>query len=348
MDKQTSILIIEDNPEVRENLSEILELYGYDIREAPNGMEGVKAAKSFPPDIILCDVMMPELDGYGVLDILAGDPVTAGIPFVFITARTEKEDIRRGMNLGADDYITKPFYKDELLSVIKTRLKKAQLRGAPAGPKKTLLDPNGGMKRLQEVFAEEGRLQSFVQRERIVHAGELPRFLFLIEKGHVHLRRSHEYGKDYILKELGPQEFLGLPSLVEQSLYPYDALVAAKECECRVLSAERCRALIGEDPDVAAAMTRLLAGRVLEGEDHLVHQAYDSVRRRTALVLCDLQVRHEGEPIVMPREDLAQMVGTTKESVIRALSDFKREGLVGIQGSKIEVLELKALRELLV
>jgi DNA-binding response OmpR family regulator len=108
------ILLIEDNPEVRENLCEILELSGYAVEQADNGKVGVEKALTSPPDLILCDVMMPELDGFGVLQILSKKSATTGVPFIFLTAKTEREDLRRGMNLGADDYLTKPIYKDEL------------------------------------------------------------------------------------------------------------------------------------------------------------------------------------------------------------------------------------------
>ncbi|MCB0614637.1 MAG: response regulator, partial [Phaeodactylibacter sp.] len=120
------ILVIEDNGEVRENLEEILELSGYDVLTAEDGKVGVEIALTDPPDLILCDVMMPHLDGFGVLNILSKKSSTANVPFIFLTAKAEKSDFRRGMNLGADDYITKPFYKDELLEVIETRLRKSE------------------------------------------------------------------------------------------------------------------------------------------------------------------------------------------------------------------------------
>ena len=106
------ILIIEDNPDVRENLSEILTLSGYEAETAENGRIGVDKAQKNAPDLILCDIMMPELDGYGVLHILSRHHQTADVPFIFLTAKAEKEDFRRGMSMGADDYIAKPF--DEL------------------------------------------------------------------------------------------------------------------------------------------------------------------------------------------------------------------------------------------
>ena len=96
------ILLIEDNADVRENAAEILSLAGYDVQTAVNGKSGVDMAQKDKPDLIICDIMMPELDGYGVLHILSKSADTAGIPFIFLTAKTEKADIRKGMNLGAD------------------------------------------------------------------------------------------------------------------------------------------------------------------------------------------------------------------------------------------------------
>ena len=116
------ILIIEDEPEMRRNLLTILRLEQFSGLSAPNGREGVALAKKEKPDLILCDVMMPELDGYGVIEALREDPSTVGIPFIFLTARGEKPDIRTGMNLGADDYLTKPVAKSDLLAAIQARL----------------------------------------------------------------------------------------------------------------------------------------------------------------------------------------------------------------------------------
>src|SRR5689334_10690792 len=121
------ILLIEDNAEMADNISSILQLAKYNVTHAPNGKIGVDVAQQIHPDLILCDVMMPELDGYGVLHILNKDPDTASIPFIFLTAKADKSDLRAGMNLGADDYITKPFDGVDLLKVVETRLKKHEL-----------------------------------------------------------------------------------------------------------------------------------------------------------------------------------------------------------------------------
>lgn len=120
----TKILVIEDEQSVRENILELLEAQGFEGFGAHNGHVGVTLAWEYKPDLIVCDVTMPELDGYEVLSLLRQEPITATIPFIFLTAKASKTDLRQGMELGADDYLTKPFTKNELLGAIAARLKK--------------------------------------------------------------------------------------------------------------------------------------------------------------------------------------------------------------------------------
>lgn len=117
------ILIIEDEPQIRDIIQEILECEGYRTLEADNGLTGLQLAQQSPPDLIVCDVMMPELDGFDVLKGLRANPGIGSIPMIFLTAKTDRASVRKGMNLGADDYITKPFTHLELLSAIDARLK---------------------------------------------------------------------------------------------------------------------------------------------------------------------------------------------------------------------------------
>ena len=121
---QQTILIIDDNEDIRENTAEILSLGGYKTITAENGKKGVEAALSERPDLIVCDIMMPELDGYGVLHLLRKNPDTENIPLIFLTAKAERSDLRKGMEMGADDYVTKPFEEIELMNAIESRLKK--------------------------------------------------------------------------------------------------------------------------------------------------------------------------------------------------------------------------------
>jgi len=120
------ILVIEDEQVIRENILKLLKAEGFDVTGAENGSQGLNAAVSNVPDVIICDVMMPELDGYGVLMALRSNPVTATVPFVFLTGKADRSEMRQGMELGADDYLTKPFSKAELVGAISSRLKKQE------------------------------------------------------------------------------------------------------------------------------------------------------------------------------------------------------------------------------
>jgi DNA-binding NarL/FixJ family response regulator len=153
------ILVIDDDARLREHYREILKLEGYDVQEARNGREGVERARKEPPDLVLCDITMPEMNGHRVLETLRSEPRTAHVPFVFLTGWNEREDIRTGMNLGADDYLTKPVVPDELAATIRARLRRAESAGAsgarkaPAGePKPSQLEALGLTPREAEVL----------------------------------------------------------------------------------------------------------------------------------------------------------------------------------------------------
>src|SRR5215210_3944081 len=131
---EKTVLVIDDNNELRENTAEILELAGYKTLTAENGKKGVEVAIKEKPSVIICDIMMPELDGYGVLHLLRKNPDTEYIPFIFLTAKTERNDFRKGMEMGADDFITKPFDDIELLNAIEIRLKKYEILQSKYSP----------------------------------------------------------------------------------------------------------------------------------------------------------------------------------------------------------------------
>src|SRR5476651_6950 len=152
------VLIIEDNNDIRENVVEILELAGYSVHAASNGKTGVELAIKHTPDVILCDIMMPELDGYGVLYMLNKNPGASAIPFIFLTAKAERVDLRKGMEMGADDYLTKPFDDMELLNAIESRLKKKDLQESfyskSLDKLNNLISKNNGLAELRKIIQE--------------------------------------------------------------------------------------------------------------------------------------------------------------------------------------------------
>lgn len=341
---KAAILIIEDSEEVRENLSEILELYGYEVTSAPNGLEGVKAAINKPPDLILCDVMMPELDGYGVLNLINENPVVRGTPFIFITAKSETEDIRRGMNLGADDYITKPFYKDELLNVITTRLKKAEGRGS-ADAAVHLFNPEHGYDLLISTIEEQSETISLGQGQTIAREGDLARHLYYMVSGNAHCVARHDYGRDFILNSFYSGDLLGLVCLLEGTRLNYSIKAMSDEVKIKRIERQQLLELMDEQHAISHAITHLLTTRLVEQGKKLVHQAYDSVRRRTALIICELHQHNDGSSINFTRDELAQMIGTTKESVSRTISELKNGGFLEVEGRSLQVVNYSGLLE---
>ena len=212
------ILLIEDIDDIRINTAEILELSNYEVIVAENGKIGVEKALEHTPDLIICDIMMPVLDGFGVLHAVHKNELIKNTPFIFLTAKTERADFRKGMELGADDYITKPFSGTELLSAVESRLKRMDLL------KHELLPGLEGMQHLIETsFGKDAMLQ-FVQgrninkykkKQMIYSEGNHPNRLYYIIKGKVKAYKTNEDGKELVTELFSPGDFLGYIALLE-------------------------------------------------------------------------------------------------------------------------------------
>jgi len=126
----SKIVVIEDQPQMRRNIAFMLEMEQFEVFAAEDGRQGLELVRQHKPDLVICDVMMPEVDGYAVLEQLRKEPETATLPFIFLTAKGDKPDVRQGMNLGADDYLTKPVARVDLLAAIRTRLARQQAHQA--------------------------------------------------------------------------------------------------------------------------------------------------------------------------------------------------------------------------
>jgi CRP-like cAMP-binding protein/CheY-like chemotaxis protein len=336
------ILLIEDNPEVRENTNEILDLAGYDVVTAPNGKIGVEVAQNEKPDLIICDIMMPELDGYGVLHILSKNTETAGVPFIFLTAKTEKTDIRKGMNLGADDYLTKPFDDTDLLNAIEARLRKVAMQQQLYEPTPEGLDTfiNDAKKVLNlKDLCKDKKTKALKKKMELFSEGDTPLNVYFVKSGSIKVFKSHQDGKELIINIYNTNDFFGFEPVLEGTNYQESA-VAMQDSEVTLLPKHDFITMLQSHPDVSKAFIGLLCKRVAENEKHLLHLAYNSVRQRTAEALLKVQdLKDAKENIQISREDLAKMVGTASESVIRVLSEFKDEGIIEVDGGKIRITQ---------
>jgi len=345
------ILLIEDNEAMRENTAEMLELANYKVVTAANGKIGVEMAKSEMPDLIICDIMMPELDGYGVLYYLSKDPITASIPFIFLSAKAEQSEIRKGMNMGADDYLTKPFEELDLLAAIESRLKKSEAiqkdyQEGEEGLFEFISDARG-LAALTEL-SEDRKSRVYHGKEIIFREGDYPNYLYLLKRGKLKIIRTDHYGKELVVSLVGPGEYFGYMSILEGGDQEETA-VALEHAEVLLVPRQDFLALIESNRDVAVRFIRLLAGNVKTQEERLLQLAYAPVRERTACALLELHKRFSSDSgsgdIRISRDDLAAMVGTATESLIRTLSDFKEEGTITVQSRTIVIEKPEVLQK---
>ncbi len=347
------LLIIEDNLEVRENLAEILELSNYDVTTAENGKIGASKAIQGAFDLIICDVMMPELDGFGVLRILSKNPLTANIPFIFLTAKVEKTDFRKGMNLGADDYITKPFDDAELLEAIELRLKKGEILKQQFDQNTHGLNSFIAEARAREALthlAEERETRKYPKKTTLYEEGQYPKAVYFVNAGKIKGIRSSEYGKELTTNLYKQGDFLGTIALLKNEPYE-ESTEILEDAELSIIPKKEFLDLLYTNRDVSHRFIRMLANDLADKETRLIKLAYDSVRKRVADALVLLQEKYQTDKaeqfsISLLRDDLASIVGTAKETVIRTLRDFKAEGLIELEGSTITILDIEGLQEM--
>ncbi len=343
------VLLIDDSRDIRENVAEILTLSDYEVLTSENGKEGVEVAQKILPDIIVCDIAMPLLDGFGVIHLLSRSPETANIPVILLTARTDRDNYRKGMELGADDFITKPFEEAELLRAIEARLKKHNREkdgrtGSADGFMSLMNDP-----RSLEAFKEaagEGLVFDFQKREYVYREGSQPRYVYFIESGKVKTVLLSNDGKELMTGLYGEGDIFGHIAMLEEAEYTESA-IAVEPLRLYALNKADFFSLLGTHPGASAKFIRIMANQLVEAEDKLLRLAYDSVRKRVAEALVEVyrtySLSNGKKEIEISRQELASYVGTATETVIRTLSSFKQEGLINIVQSNIIIKDLAGL-----
>ena len=347
------ILLIEDNDEMRENTAEILQLAHYHVFAARNGKEGVELAEKENPDLIICDIMMPVLDGYGVLHMLSKNQVTAGIPFISLTAKAERTDFRKGMEMGADDYITKPFDDIELLNAIESRLKKSAIF-----KKDFSKDIQGLNEFIQEAkgfdtlkkLSEEHEIRVYRKKEEVYKEGSYPKGIYFLNKGKIKTCKLNDQAKELITGLYKEGDFFGYLALLEENKHT-DVAVALEDAEVCLIPKEDFYALVYKNAEVSRKFIKMLSDDLRDKEEQLLKFAYNSVRKKVADALITLHDRYKNEgdknfTISISREDLANLAGIATESTIRTLSDFKDEKLIEIHVSKITILNYDKLSKI--
>jgi CRP-like cAMP-binding protein len=344
--ERKKILIIEDNEEMRDNIAELLELSNYEVFQSGDGKDGVKLAIAEEPHLIVCDIMMPGMDGYEVLYLLSQNPKTSAIPFIFLTAKAEKADFRKGMNLGADDYLTKPFEEMDLLGAVERRLKKFEkMQSERNEGVEVFLNGVSDHKSL-EGLKENRKTRVYAKKESIFKEGDFPHYLFAIKSGKVKTYKINADGKQFIHQILTDGEFIGQHALI-QDINHIEFAEALEPVELILIPRIEFQNLVFQNRDIASQFIKMLSKDVVEKEQELLGLAYDTLRKRTADNLIKLLEANQNEPTIsVSRNDLASMVGTATESVIRILSEFKKDGLIKIEASDITILKADDIRKI--
>lgn len=347
-----TILLIEDDTALRENTAELLELSGYKVFTAPNGKIGIEKAIQETPNIIICDIMMPEIDGYGVLEAVASTEATKHIPFIFLSAKTEHKEIRKGMDMGADDYLTKPFDEEELISAVESRLAKATIlsmskKNDQEGAEEDDDNPKN-LNQLKNFFCDEGEVANYKKGDAIYRNGDHSNSLFLILKGVVKTHTMDANAKELITGLYKADDFFGFTSFEDNIPYN-EAATAVEETEIVGISKKYVKDILKKSQDVSLELLNLLTDNLSDIKQQLVKMAYSSVRKKTAatiLQFVEIMNKNTEAPLRISRNDLATTAGIATESLIRTLSDFKKDGIIEIEGRDIRIVDLESLREI--
>ena len=269
------VLIIEDASGVRHGTAEILTFEGYEVIEAENGLQGVEIAKKQDPDVVICDIMMPELDGFGVLKELRHNPQTSSTPFIFLTAKSTKEDIEKGLEAGADAYLTKPFTVEELVETVNARLKRKKFEQLLEMPYEKM--PGEGRVLMREVAAAPLFAELDVpERQRILKylyvedfdAGHVIQYeektqectLFSILSGDLEILRHDKTGQESVIVNLYRGHYFGEGCLFDEQK---SGVRVRMRNRCRLLGFTRANfeTVIRDEPVIATKiMTVLIKG----------------------------------------------------------------------------------------
>src|SRR5690606_38789419 len=262
-----TILLIEDDSALRENTAELLELAGYKVFTAPNGKIGIEKAKTVNPNIIVCDIMMPEIDGYGVLQAVSLEEKTKHIPFIFLSAKTEHKEIRKGMDMGADDYLTKPFDEEELMSAVESRLAKAAILAMRKDKNENQITDDDespqNLNELKNFFCDEGEVAKYKKGETIFRKGGHSNSMFLILKGVVKTHTMDANAKELITGLYKADDFLGFTSFEDNIPYNETA-TAVEDTEVVGVSKKYVKDILKKSQDISLELMNLLTDNLTE------------------------------------------------------------------------------------
>lgn len=301
------------------------------------------------PDLIICDIMMPELDGYGVLYMLGKNIETDSIPFIFLTAKSERIDFRKGMEMSADDYLTKPFDELELLKAIESRLAKEQKQKAYHS--KTLLKleslttkSESGAAELNALIAGR-KIRQIRKGQVLYYDGDLSMGIYLVLEGSIKTTRRSDDGRELMTGLFRADDYLGVSALLLDQAFTETAEALEDSAVC-MLHKDPSHCTSQPLSGYRSQFIKILSNDIRDKEEQLLDLAYHSVRKRLSSILVKLSTQRKEIEFKISREELASMGGIASETVSRTLTDFKEEGLIDKKGSMIFIQDLERLQKM--
>lgn len=342
------ILLIEDDLIVRENTAEILSLANYKVYTAVNGKDGVEKAIKTKPDIIICDIIMPKLDGYGVYKIITQDLTLKHIPFIFLSAKTENADRRRAMELGADDYLTKPFNESELLNAIEIRIEKQKkLNHNKVNNKINTNNTTYAVKNIDELvnILCKKDISNYKKGETLFSEYNRSQYIYLIKDGIIKTFKTTRDGKEFITSLYKKREFIGYYSSLDERKYSESAS-ALHDSKVIRIHKDEMKEILTANPHLTLDILSMISNNMETVNDKMLHLAYSSVRERIAKTIMLVADNIQENEIFISRADLANLTGIAKETLIRTLSDFKEENVIKTNRNSISILDKEKLMKI--
>lgn len=338
--KKYKILIIAGESDSRASTVLLLKMANYEVIKASNGKQGVNQTLAVLPDLILCSAILPDIDGCMTLSLIRKFPQAQSIPFIFVASKNDENEVRKGMIMGADDYLIKPFENIELLETIEMRLKKRSEQKKNLDPVINGENIKNGIEYFEKIICES-RLRHFKRKQVIYYQEDAADSIYLIASGSVKTLKTTTDGRDLVTGIYRENEYFGINAYFSAEVH-HETAETIEETLLYTFPRAILDPLIDRFSDLSKKFIEIIAANNLKKEHQLLEFAYFSVRKRMSQLLLRLYPKNNSgvvQWIDISRENLAAMSGMATETVSRVLSDFKKDGLIMRDSNKIMIID---------
>ncbi len=340
------VIIAEKDEQTRTAVKELLTFAKYQVSEAPNGKEAMKLALQTPPDLFVASSGCEGLDGLGLLHIIRKNETLKNVPFILLTDKADREEMRNAVKSGVCDYLEKPVAESEFIRSVENCIEKASVR-----KRATFETVNELLQTVNDLIGvnDDEREQKFFKPKDLIYIrNSRAAYLFYILKGKVKTYHESDSGKKLITDVFSEGDFFGYNPLFLERPY-METAEALTDTEVVLIPKEIFLHSIHFDEQITREFLKLVAGDVLKRERQLLGAVYNSVRKRVADGLLELSAKmcpkhNLNSFFKIARTDLAQKIGIAKESLIRTLADFKNEKMIAMEGKTIAIIDYEKLK----